>query len=96
MPTVTGIATLGFGATPADVATVTVPHTGVAGASEIEAYFMREATADNGVDEHEEAAALCPLVCGNIVAGVSFNVTAHPLATLGTGDFSLRWVSKDP
>ena len=88
-----GTAVLDFGATPADQASVVVTgQAGIAAGSDVEAYFMRETTSDNGVDEHEEAAALCPLVCGDIVAGTGFTIYAHPLAMLGTGTFNVRWV----
>ena len=52
---------------------------------------MRESTADNSLEEHEEGAALCPLVCGNIVPGTGFTIYAHPIAMLGVGTFNLRW-----
>lgn len=86
-----GTATLDFGATPTDEASVVVADAGVAAGSEIAAWFMRTSTADNGVDEHEEAASLCPLNCGSIVAGVSFTVRAHTLAMLGVGQFTIAW-----
>ncbi len=88
-----GTATLDFGATPADEASVVVTgQTGIVSGSHAEAFFMQETTADNGVDEHAEAAALCPLVCSDIVAGTGFTIRAHPIAMLGLGQFSVRWV----
>ena len=89
----TGTATLDFGATPADTASVVVTgQAGIASGSFVEAFFMRETTADNGVDEHEEAASLCPLICGSIVAGTGFTIFAHTLAMLGLGTFNVKWV----
>jgi len=89
----TGTAVLDFGATPADEASVTVTgQTGIVSGSHVEAFFMRESTADNDVDEHVEAAALCPLVCGSIVAGTGFTIYASTLAMLGIGTFNVRWV----
>ena len=84
---------LDFGATPAEEASVVVTgQAGIVAGSDVEAYFMRESTGDNGVDEHEEAAAMCPLVCGNIVDGVGFTIYAHPIGALGIGTFNVRWV----
>jgi hypothetical protein len=89
----TGTAVLDFGATPAESASVAViGQAGIVAGSHVEAFFMRESTADNGVDEHEEAAAMCPLVCGSIIAGTGFTIIAHPIGALGTGAFNVRWV----
>lgn len=88
----TGTAVLDFGASPAESASVAVTgQAAILAGSHVEAFFMRETTGDNGVDEHEEAAALCPLVCGAIVAGTGFTIYAHPIAMLGLGTFTLRW-----
>jgi hypothetical protein len=88
-----GTATLDFGATPIDSASVAViGQASIAAGSAVEAFFMRTSTADNGLDQHVEAAALCPLVCGNIVAGTGFTIYAHPIAMLGTGQFTVNWV----
>lgn len=88
-----GTAVLDFTSTPSEEASVAVTgQAGIISGSRVEAYFMREATATNGVDEHEEAAALCPLVCGGIVPGTGFTIFAHPLAMVGTGTFNVHWV----
>jgi hypothetical protein len=88
-----GTATLDFGASPAEEASVVVTgQAGIIAGSHAEAFFMQETTADNGADEHAEAAALCPLVCSDIVPGTGFTIRAHPLAMLGIGQFSVRWV----
>lgn len=88
-----GNATLNFGSTPTEETSVAVTgQAGILAGSHVEAFFMRETAADNGVDEHEEAAALCPLVCGSIVAGTGFTIFAMPIAALGVGQFSVRWV----
>ena len=89
----TGTAVLDFGATPAEEASVAVTgQAGILATSHVEAFFMRESTSDNGVDEHEEAAALCRLVCGSIAAGVGFTIYAHALTALGLGTYNVRWV----
>jgi hypothetical protein len=88
-----GTATLDFGSTPTDSASVAVTgQTGIVSGSQVEAFFMRESSVDHNVDEHVEAAALCPLACGSIVAGVGFTIYASPIAMLGTGKFNVRWV----
>lgn len=90
---VAGTAVLDFGATPTDEANVVVTgQAAIVAGSQIEAWFMAKTTATNGVDEHQEAAALCRLVCGNIVAGVGFTIYAHCLAMLGIGTFNVEWV----
>jgi hypothetical protein len=88
-----GTATLDFGSTPADEASVAVTgQAGILTTSHVEAFFMQETTSDHGVDEHAEAAALCPLICSDLIAGTGFTIRAHPLAMLGTGTFKVRWV----
>lgn len=88
-----GFSTLDFGSTPTDTASVVVTgQTGILSTSEIEAYFMSETSADNGTDEHQEAASLCMLSCGAIVAGTGFTIYAHCLAMLGIGRFTVHWV----
>lgn len=81
-----------FGSVPAESASATVFTAGILSNSLVEAFFMRIDTVDNGVDEHEEAAIMCPLVCGDIVAGTSFVVTAHPISAYGLGQFLFCWV----
>ena len=89
----TGTAVIDFGSTPSDTASVVITgQTAIVAGSHAEAFFMGESTASNGVDEHEEAAALCPLVCSAIVAGVGFTIVAHPIAALGIGSLTARWV----
>lgn len=89
----TGTATLDFGVVPADEATILVTgQSGLSAASFLEAFFMKESTADNTVAEHEEAAARCPLVC-EFVDATSFNIIASPEAAYGMGTFKVRWVT---
>jgi hypothetical protein len=87
-----GTATLDFGSTPADETFVDVTgQSGLDADTHIEAYFMRETSADNGADEHEEAAALCPLVC-EFLSSSSFRIRACPIAAMAIGQFKVRWV----
>ncbi len=56
-----GSATLDFGSVPAENASVQITgQSGIIASSRAYAYFMSEVTTDNGTDEHEEAASLCP------------------------------------
>lgn len=89
----TGTATLNFGATPANEASVVVTgQTAILANSQVEAYFMLDSTADNGVDEHEQAKAMCSLVCGSIVPGVGFTIKGTVLLGFATGQFTVHWV----
>ena len=85
----TGTAVLDFGADPAEEASVVVSAPGVTPATYVEPFFMKEATADNGVDEHVEADALCSLIAE--AQTDQFTIEAHPIAMLGIGTFNVRW-----
>lgn len=88
-----GTAVLDFGATPTDSGSVVVTgQAGILAGSHVEAFFMRETTADNGLDEHEQAGAIIRLTCGNIVAGTGFTIYATVLVGFATGQFNVRWV----
>jgi len=89
-----GTATLDFGATPTDEATVAVTgQAGIIAGSHVEAFFMRETTGgENGVEDHEGMAIYCRLVVGAIVAGTGFTIFATMLAGYATGQFNVRWV----
>lgn len=87
-----GTATLDFGATPAEEASVVViGQAGIIAGSHVRAFFQKDSTAGNGVDEHEEAGALCPLSVGSIVPGTGFTIFASPIAALGVGQFNVHW-----
>lgn len=87
-----GTATLDFGGTPAESAVISVTgQAGIVAGSHVKAWFMKDTTVDNGVDEHEEAAALCPLAIGNIIAGTGFDIIAMPVGMLGQGTFKVHW-----
>lgn len=85
----TGEATLDFGASPADTASVTVTAD-VTAASYVNAWFQAsDSTVDNDATAHAEAAAGVPL---SVSAGSgSFTITAHPLWGFGTGTFKVRY-----
>lgn len=89
---VTGTTTLDFGSTPAETASVVLTgQPWVTSASKLRAWFMSEKTTDNSIDEHEEAASMCPLVCGAIVPKTGFTIFAHPIAAVGLGKFAVKW-----
>ncbi len=89
----TGTAILDFGATPAFEATVVVTgQAGILAASLVEAFFMTDTTADNGLVEHEQAKAMCSLSCGSIVAGTGFTIKGTVLLGFATGKFNVHWV----
>lgn len=87
-----GTATIDFTATPSEEATVTVSgQSGFVSTSAVEAWIQHgDTTADNGVDEHEEFAACCPLACKWTVDG-SFEIKAMPIAMIGVGTFKVHW-----
>jgi len=83
---------INFGATPAEEATVAVTgQAAILATSHVEAWFMADTTVDNGIDEHREAAALCPLVVESVVAGTGFTIRAQPIAMLGIGTYKVHW-----
>jgi hypothetical protein len=86
-----GTATLSFGSTPTDEASVEI-DSGDADVTAAEAWWLARSTSDNGTDEHEEGSALCLLVCTVPAAGI-FTAKAHCLAMLGIGDFTIDWVA---
>lgn len=88
-----GTATIDFTSTPSEEAEVTVSGlTGFVVTSACEAFFMHnDTTSDNGADEHEEAAALCPLSCKYFADG-SIKIKAMPIAMLGIGTFKVHYV----
>ena len=90
-----GTDTIDFGATPVEETTKVVTTSGLSSTSHIEAWFQHgDTTADSGVDEHEEAAALCPLVC-KYLSATTFEVKAMPIAAMGIGTFKFHWVWSD-
>lgn len=90
-----GTDTIDFGSTPAEEATKVVTTAGLSATSHIEAWFQHgDTTADNGVDEHEEAAMLMPLAC-KYLSATTFEVKAMPIAAMGIGLFKFHWTWSD-
>ena len=77
-----------------DSKTVTVTgQTGIVSTTHVEAFFMSaDSTTDSTTDDHDKAASRCDLVCGNIVANTSFDITARPNTGMMIGQFKVRWV----
>lgn len=87
-----GSATLDFGVTPTDRASVAVTgQAGIAAGSAAEAFLMAETSVDHDADAHTLAAALIDLVCGSVVADTGFTINAICPA-LASGRFTVRWV----
>jgi hypothetical protein len=87
-----GTAVLDFTSTYSEEASVVVPVASILSGSHVEAFFMLESTAGNTVDDHDQAAVLCQLVCGNIVAGTSFTIYGRLKEGLAKDTFNVRWV----
>lgn len=91
----TGTDTIDFGASPVDGATflITTGVSGLTAASYLEAFFMKESTASNTIDDHEMAGSLINLIC-EFVSATSFNIIAKCVDGMLVQDtFSVRWVS---
>ena len=88
----TGTATLDFGASPVDDGSVTVTTSGLSSGDHIEAFAMRDTTADNGEDEHEMLAALGRFSC-KYVSATQFTINCQLIGLLAVGQFSVRWAS---
>lgn len=87
-----GTATLDFGATMTDAASVVVTgQAWVTAGSEIHAYFMGASTADNNADDHEHAAHTCVLVVRDLVVGDGFTISAYARDDFAAGQFTVCW-----
>ncbi|MFL5607729.1 MAG: hypothetical protein ACJ8AD_14860 [Gemmatimonadaceae bacterium] len=88
-----GVTTIDFGATGDDMVTTTVTGQAfVAADTDLEGYFLGEATADNDADAHALARALVAITLGNRVPGVGFDIIAVCEDACVTGTFNIRWV----
>lgn len=90
-----GTDTLDFTTTPSEEVTKTVTTSGLSATSHIEAWFQHgDTTADNGADEHEEAAEWVRLVC-KYLSATTFEVKAMCQGALAIGTFKFHWVWSD-
>lgn len=89
-----GIATIDFGATPIDAATVLV--SGLAGlsiATHKEAFFQDDdSTAGNTVDDHKFMRMFAEAGC-EFVSATSMNINVYMQAGQATGQFKVHWVT---
>lgn len=86
-----GTATIDFGSTPTDEATVTVTgQTDLQTADHIEAWVMRDTTADNGEEAHAALAEEINLICDQDAAADAFTIYARTGAK-ATGTYKVRW-----
>jgi hypothetical protein len=89
----TGTATLSFGATPTDNATVVVSgQATIASGSLVEAWIMGATTGTNNEQNHLQAGALIRCTPGIPVAATGFTIYGEVIAGRVTGDFSVQWV----
>ncbi len=86
-----GTSTINFGATPVDEGTFNINDGTLAGLTYAEAFFMRDSTGDNSVDEHESAASNTRLVCS--ISGTTLTVYINVLHGFLTGNFVIRYVA---
>jgi hypothetical protein len=96
MPSGIGTATLDFGATPANEATVSITgQTAISATSRAEAFIMSKSTATNGVDDHNFAAVSMRFICSEPTPSVGFSITAYNLIGFCTGEFNIEWTWSD-
>jgi hypothetical protein len=86
-----GTATVDFGSTPVDNATFNITDAALSGLTYAEAFWMRESTAQNSVDEHETLASWSRLICS--ITGTTLTVYCELLAGFVTGQFKLRYAA---
>ena len=90
-----GTATLDFGATPIDEATILVSGlSGLSVASHKEAFVQGDdSTGDNNAAAHKLLAFSGRLFC-EYVSATSMNVTCNLTLGLATGQFTIHWVTQ--
>jgi hypothetical protein len=91
---VQGTSIINFGAAPGttQVALAVTGQTSILSGSYVEAWMMADSTADHNAEEHKLMAAKIGLVCGSVVAGTGFTITATSPDVRLTGQWSVRWV----
>lgn len=87
---VQGQTTVDFTSTPADSGTFTVVNAAFSGLTFAEAFFMRDSTASNSVDEHEQAASATRLSCS--VSGNTLTIFIDVIIGYLTDQFVVRYV----
>ncbi len=98
MATGQGTATIDFGSAPGGqraIVTVTGQTGIVATGGHVEAFWMGDTSADHSDYEHQMAAMICALTCGNIVDNTSFDIVAASEIRM-RGAFTVHWVWTSP
>lgn len=98
MPSAQGTATINFGATPTDEASIAVTgQATISATSLVEAWIMGDvSTADNNAADHEALAyaAAMPVVTSR-VAGTGFTIWVRLLAGWAKGTYKVQWAWSD-
>lgn len=91
----TGTATIDFGATPTDTATILVTGlSGLSGSSHLEAWVQGSDTngAENDTDAHQQLQSRCKFNC-EYVSASSFNINADMFIGLATSTFTVHYAT---
>ena len=83
--------TVNFGATPINQQTFTDTDAGLSGLTYAEAFVMRDSTADNNADAHEQLGSYARLTCS--ISGTTITIWTELLYGFVTGQFNLRYVA---
>lgn len=86
-----GTATIDFGSSPVDEATFNIIDASLSGLTYAEAWFMRDSTADNSVDEHEQIAGRARATCS--ISGTTLTIYVEILVGFVNGTFKIRYVA---
>ena len=92
----TGDALIDFGAWPGscEASVAVTGQTSIVSTSHVEAWFMREASADHTAEDHSYAAIWIALTCGTPVDGDGFTIYARAAEPF-IGTFKVRFVWAD-
>jgi hypothetical protein len=89
---VQGIATLDFGATAANDATVTITgQSAILSTSILRVWADEAVTIDNTAQDHRQLAWSAKFSGQNIIPGVGFDIEAMLLVGQATGTFTINW-----
>ncbi len=88
----TGEATLSFGSTPTNEATVTITgQTSILTTSKVQCWIMGATTSDNNESSHLFGGISINLVSSIPVASTGFTIYASTIVGYVTGDFKVKW-----
>lgn len=86
-----GTATIDFGATPVNSATFAIVDATLAGLTYSEGWFMRDTTAQNNADAHEQIGSYAQVTTS--ITGTTLTAYVELILGFVTGTFSLRYVA---